>query len=104
MTDDAPRRRRRRRGRRGGGATRPREAVARGSPTTHAEEEPWQWRTFPVFFALAIGALVMGLLIWIAPGAFYVFLISALFLSVFGVAHYFGRSLREYRNSESGED
>lgn len=101
MKDDAPRRRRRRRGRRGGGATRPREAVARESATTHTEEEPWQWRTFPVFFAFAVGALVMGLLIWIAPGAFYIFFISALFLSVFGVAHYFGRSLREYR---SGDD
>jgi hypothetical protein len=64
-------------------------------------EVPWQWRTFPVGFAFALGALVMALLVWIAPGAFYIFLVSAVFLTVFGVAHYFGRSLREYR---SGDD
>lgn len=102
MTDDAPRRRRRRRGRRGGqggGQPRPRETAV-----VRRREEPWQWRTFPVFFAFAVGALVMGLLIWIAPGAFYVFLISALFLSVFGVAHYFGRALRAYREEDVADE
>lgn len=61
----------------------------------------WQWRTFPVGFAFALGALIMGLLVWVAPGSFYVFLIGAFFLTVFGIAHYFGRSFREYR---AGDD
>ncbi len=42
----------------------------------------------------------MGLFIWIAPGAFYVFLVTAVFLSVFAVAHYFSRSLRAYREED----
>jgi hypothetical protein len=61
--------------------------------------------TFPVFFAFSAGALATSLLVLIAPGAFYIFLITALFLCLFGVAHYFGRSLREYRASDvDGDD
>jgi VIT1/CCC1 family predicted Fe2+/Mn2+ transporter len=99
VTNDAPRRRRRRRGRRGG-ERRPREnALVNVKP----RQAPWQWGTFPVFFAFAIGALVMGLLVLIAPRAFTVFLIGAVFLSVFGVAHFFGRTLRGYRSNDADE-
>ena len=63
----------------------------------------WQWRTFPVFFAFALGLLVMGMLVWIAPAAFYIFLVTAVFLSVFGVTHMFGRQLREYRDADNDD-
>lgn len=101
MTNDSARRRRRRRGKRTGESRAPETATTKPAP---APEAPWQWRTFPVFFAFAFGALLMGMLILMLPGAFYIFLVTAVFLSVFGVAHYFGRSLREYRSSDSGED
>ena len=97
MTNDGARRRRRRRGKRAGESRPPETATAKPAP---APEAPWQWRTFPVGFAFALGALVMGMLTWIAPGAFYIFLVTAVLLSVFGVAHYFGRSFREYRSSD----
>ena len=93
MTNDAARRRRRRRGRR----------VSEGGAHQAApprREASWQWSTFPVFFAFAIGALVMGLLVLIAPAAFNVLLIGAVFLTVFGVLHFFGRSLRAYRDED----
>jgi hypothetical protein len=96
VTNDAPRRRRRRRGRRGG-ERRPRENAP---VNVKPRQAPWQWGTFPVFFAFAIGALVMGLFVLIAPRAFTVFLIGAVFLCVFGVAHFFGRSLRAYREDD----
>ena len=59
MTEQARRRRRRRRGRRGGGgeadlAAAPHEPRARPLPA-------WDWRTFPVFAAFAVGVVVMGL-------------------------------------------
>jgi hypothetical protein len=101
MTNEGPRRKRRRRERRAG--ARPSE-VAIDSTPLRAEDEPWQWRTFPVFFAFALGALLMGMLIWIAPGAFYIFLVTAVFLSVFGVAHFFGRSFREYRDTDDTDE
>jgi hypothetical protein len=56
-----------------------------------------------VFFAFAGGALLMGILVWIAPAAFYVWLVTALFFTVFGIAHFFGRSLREYRANDDQE-
>ena len=98
MTNDAARRRRRRRGRRSG-KRRPRETTV-----VQPRQAPWQWGTFPVLFAFAIGALVMGVLVLIAPGAFTVFLVGAVFLCVFGVAHFFGRSLRAYRDEDAKED
>jgi hypothetical protein len=101
MSSVPPRRRRRRRGKRAPDG--PRAYDAQVAPAKPGQaDEPWQWRTFPVFFAFAIGTLIMGLLIWIAPGAFYIFLIGALFFTVFGLAHYFGRALREYRSEDEG--
>ena len=47
----------------------------------------WRWRTFPVFFAFAVGALAMALLTALAPWAFPAFLIAAVFLLAFGLAH-----------------
>lgn len=90
-------RRQKRRNRRGSGAS----VASVTAESTRTAEAPWDWRTFPVFFAFATGALLMGALVWIVPGAFYVFLVTALFLTIFGVMHFFGRSLREYR---SGDD
>jgi fatty acid desaturase len=72
----------------------------RRSATAEGREATWQRRTFPVFFAFAIGALVMGVLVLIAPAAFTIFLIGAVFLTVFGVAHFFGQSLRAYRDED----
>ena len=94
MTNDAARRRRRRRGRRVS------EGGAHQAAPPLRREASWQWSTFPVFFAFAIGALVMGLLVLMAPAAFTVFLISAVFLTVFGIAHFFSRSLRAYRDED----
>ena len=61
MTEQVRRRRRRRRGRRGG---------ARGEADAAAQEpqdqrapsvlSQWQWATFPVFAAFALGIVVMG--------------------------------------------
>ncbi len=101
MTSEAPRRKQRRRGHRAGAHLV--EAATTSAPV-RAVDEPWQWRTFPVFFAFALGALLMGMLIWIAPGAFYIFLVTAVFLSVFGVAHFFGRSFREYRDADDTDE
>jgi hypothetical protein len=100
MTHDA-RCKRRRRGKRAGSSPAPEIAVLDSGP---ASEAPWQWRTFPVGFAFVLGALVMGMLTWIATGAFYIFLVTAVFLSVFGIAHYFGRTFREYRSSDVDAD
>lgn len=101
MTGDAARHRRRRRGKRAG------ESRALETPTAKPAREPeapWEWRTFPVGFAFALGALLMGMLVWTAPGAFYIFLVTAVFLSVFGVAHFFGRSFREYREADDTDE
>ena len=100
MTGDA-RRKRRRRGKR---ADEPRSPAVSPPAPAPAPEAPWQWRTFPVGFAFALGALLMGMLTWIAPGAFYIFVISAFFLSVFGLAHYFGRALRDYRSADDADE
>lgn len=101
MTGEVSRRKRRRRGRRAGSG--PAEVETIAAPL-RAVDEPWQWRTFPVFFAFALGALLMGMLIWIAPSAFYIFLVTAVFLSVFGVAHLFGRSFRDYRADDDADE
>ncbi len=85
MAEERPRpRRRRRRGRRGGG-TGGVAAAEREAPAQAALPD-WQWRTFPVFFAFAAGALVMGFLIGLMPGLYVIFFSVALFGVAFGLA------------------
>jgi hypothetical protein len=57
----------------------------------------WQWRTFPVAFAFALGALVFAVLAGVT-GAFGLWFFVALFGVSFGVAHMITRSLRAYRD------
>jgi VIT1/CCC1 family predicted Fe2+/Mn2+ transporter len=104
MTNDVPRRRSGRRGRRGGATRRSPKTAAQIEHPATAVEEPWQWRTFPVFFAFSVGALVMAFLVLVAPSALYIFLIGAVFLTIFGVMHFFGRSLRAYREESDDEE
>ena len=56
----------------------------------------WQWRTFPVAFAFALGALVFAVLAGITGAGDLLFFV-ALFGVSFGVAHMITRSLRGYR-------
>jgi len=95
MTGDGSRRKGRRRGTRG--AVTPTVTAA---PSPRDDDTEWRWRTFPVGFAFVLGAFVMAGLILIAPGAFYILLVTALFFLIFGIAHYFGRALRDYRRND----
>ncbi len=85
-------RRRRRRRRRGGGG----EASAAGPAGQEAVTKPavpdWQWRTFPVFFAFALGMLVMGLVVG-SPTLGVVFFFAALGGVAFGLAHIVTRTV-----------
>ena len=47
----------------------------------------WQWRTFPVTFAFATGAVLMGFAAMAEPTLFAVFFFAGLFAVAFGLAH-----------------
>ena len=47
----------------------------------------WQWRTFPVIFAFATGAVLMGFAAMAEPTLFAVFFFAGLFAVAFGLAH-----------------
>ena len=90
------RRRRRRRGRRGGRDAAPREREAAGLASAGAKPGPappsWQWRTFPVFFAFALGIVIMWLA-FAAPGLSVVVFFVGLFGVAFGLAHIVTRAI-----------
>ena len=50
----------------------------------------WQWRTFPVFFALVVGLFVMGLAVAL-PALSMVLFFGSLAGVAFGLAHIFTR-------------
>ena len=60
-------------------------AVAEPEVADRAKPVEWQWRTFPVFFAFAVGGLVMGLVASSALALPFFFVI--LFGVAFGAAH-----------------
>ena len=89
MSDSQIRRRRRRRkGRRKD------EGLAyqqQQAPKTPAKTQPrlmpdWNWRTFPVFFAFAVGLVAMGLAVY-SPILSLIVFIGGLFGVAYGVAH-----------------
>ena len=47
----------------------------------------WQWRTFPVFFALVLGLFVMGLAVPGLPALSMVLFFASLAGVAFGLAH-----------------
>ncbi|MCH7511226.1 MAG: hypothetical protein IIB19_02555 [Chloroflexi bacterium] len=86
MVEERSRRRRRRRRHRGGGggagsAAGPEQPQAKATP----QLPDWRWRSFPVFFAFACGALAVILLsvVFRADVLFF----GALFGVAFGLAH-----------------
>ena len=85
MAEEQVRRKRRRRRRRGGGG-----GGGGESQPAEAEAPPalpdWQWRAFPVFFAFAVGMLVMGIVAPLPGISFAAFVISLAGVA-FGLAH-----------------
>ena len=57
----------------------------------------WQWRSFPVFFAFACGAFLMGVLNGVTNPVGLVFFYATLFGVAFGAAHMVTRWLAERR-------
>ena len=84
MAEERVRRRGRRRRRRGGGGL---PAVERQKEAPPGPQPPdWQWRTFPVFFALVLGLFVMGLAVAV-PALSVVLFFASLAGVAFGLAH-----------------
>jgi len=46
----------------------------------------WDWKTFPVFFAFAVGVVIMGIVVAAPPLDTWLFILGLLGVS-FGVAH-----------------
>ena len=87
MVEERSRRRRRRRRHRGGGGGA--ESADGPEPQPQAKATPqlpdWRWRSFPVFFAFACGALAVILLSAVfRPDVLF---FGALFGVTFGLAH-----------------
>lgn len=87
VAEEGVQRKRRRRRRRGGGGGGAPQAEPRAQPLL----SEWQWRTFPVFFAFAVGMVVMGVLVTTQIGL--VVFIVGLFGVAFGVAHIVTRAI-----------
>ena len=88
-------RRRRRRSRRRHGADVERQVAGEGAaerasyarrPEARQPLAQWQWRTFPVLFAFAAGAVLMGVAT-VADPLFLVLFFAGLFGVAFGLAH-----------------
>lgn len=97
MTTEEPQvrkpRRRRRRRRRGGGQAGGDGAASEAAEPKRAPAPPeWQWRTFPVLFAFALGVLVMGIA-WPLPGIGVTFFFLGLGGVAFGLAHILTRTI-----------
>lgn len=86
MSGEQLRRRRRRKGRRQEEAPAYQQQQAPKTPRkTQARSLPeWNWRTFPVFFAFALGIVIMG---FAAPTPLALIFFGGLFGLAFGVAH-----------------
>lgn len=96
--------RRRRRGRRGGGGgsegrpTRENTSAKprRQGPPPRADQDQWQWLTFPVIFAFGLGIVLMGLFYQEPLIGFFVF-IPGVTIVAFGVAHIAARRWAQNR-------
>jgi hypothetical protein len=53
----------------------------------------WQWRTFPVLFAFAVGAFSLALVALVIRGSFLTLFYVALFGVAFGLAHIVTRTV-----------
>ncbi len=62
----------------------------------------WQWRTFPVFLAFAVG-LLFGTQAAISPPVYFVVSIVALFAVVFGLTHMATRWFVQRRQQAKSE-
>ena len=91
MVEERSRRRRRRRRHRGGGGGAERAAGPEPQAKATPQSPDWRWRSFPVFFAFACGALAVILLSAIfRPDVLF---FGALFGVTFGLAHMVTRLL-----------
>ena len=96
MPGEQQNRRRRRRSRRRDRATTGQQPSPQGvderasyarRPEARQPLAQWQWRTFPVIFAFATGAVLMGFAAMAEPTLFAVFFFAGLFAVAFGLAH-----------------
>jgi Flp pilus assembly protein TadB len=73
----------------------------RETPQPQTQPSEWQWRTFPVFFAFAVGLLVGVLgLAYVGAPAFWL----AVFAVVFGLTHMITRRVVQRRQQSGGRD
>jgi len=92
VSDAQVRRRRKRKGRRKdeGGVYQQQQAPKPPPKAPERSLPEWNWRTFPVFFALVVGLVVMGLAVYSPILSFIVF-VMGLFGLAYGVAHILSR-------------
>jgi uncharacterized membrane-anchored protein len=70
---------------------------------TGSAPSAWQWRTFPVFLAFAVG-LLFGTQAAIFPPVYFVVSIVALFAVVFGLTHMATRWFVQRRQQAKSEE